>query len=78
VLQELEIDVDGVRAATRLREDLAMDSTELVEACVALERSTRMKIDAAEVFTLRTVGELVTYVEGLRPTVDSSASERRV
>lgn len=64
VLRELEIDTGDVGADTRLREDLEVDSTELVEIGVALERRAPVKVDTDEILALKTFGELVAYVDG--------------
>jgi acyl carrier protein len=63
VLRELEFDLSGVDDATRLRDDLGVDSTELVEIGVAIERSTTVKIDTNEILRLKTIGDLVAYVD---------------
>jgi acyl carrier protein len=63
VLRELEFDLSGVDGATRLRDDLGVDSTELVEIGVAIERSTTLKIDTNEILRLKTIGDLVAYVD---------------
>jgi len=63
VLRELEIDTSGVDGHTRLREDLQVDSTELVEIAVALERRAPVALDTDEILALRTFADLVTYVD---------------
>lgn len=62
VLRDLEIDVTGVDETTRLREDLQIDSTELVEVAVAIEDSTAIRMDTDEVLALKTIGDLIAYV----------------
>jgi len=63
VLRALEIDTNGVDNATHLRDELGVDSTELVEIAVAIERSAAVKIDTNEFLALKTIGDLVTYVD---------------
>lgn len=63
VMRRLEIDVAGVDEDTNLRDDLAIDSTELVEIAVALEATTATKLDTDEVLALKTVRDLMTFVD---------------
>jgi acyl carrier protein len=62
VLKQLEIDTDGVHDTTRLREDMQVDSTELVEIAVALERSAPVAIGTDDILAARTFADLVACV----------------
>ena len=62
VLKQLQIDADGVQDGTRLREDLEIDSTELVEIAVALEAAAPVAIGNEEIFAARTFADLVACV----------------
>ncbi len=62
VLKELEIDTDGVHAGTRLREDMQVDSTELVEIAVALERAAPVAIGTDAILAVQTFADLVACV----------------
>jgi acyl carrier protein len=62
VLKELEIDTASMHAGTRLREDLQVDSTELVEIAVALERVVPVAIDIDDILAVQTFADLVTCV----------------
>jgi len=59
----LDIDTHDVRDGTRLREDLAVDSTELVEIAVALEQAAPVAIGTDQIFAVRTFADLVACVE---------------
>lgn len=63
ILVGLEIDVDGIDDQTRLREDLEMDSTELVEVAVAIEAAVPVVIDTNGFLALKTLGDVVAYVD---------------
>lgn len=63
ILCGLEIDVDGMEGSVRLREDLEVDSTELVEVAVAIEAALPVKIDTDGILAVKTLGELVAYVD---------------
>jgi len=67
VLTGLDIDTSGVRASTRLREDLDVDSTELVEILVALERVVPVAISTEVILSARTFADLVTCVDNAPP-----------
>ena len=75
VLRDLEIDTDGVDEATRLREDLQVDSTELVEIAVAIERRAPVALDTEAVLALKTVGDLLTYVDNAPPREQATAPQ---
>jgi acyl carrier protein len=60
---ELGFDPAAIADGTRLREDLAIDSTELVEIAVAIERRVPVSIDTGRFQALGTFGEVVDFVE---------------
>ncbi len=64
-MKDLAIETDSLSSETRLREDLEMDSTELVELAVALEKRLPVKIDDAMLSKLITFGELESFLESL-------------
>jgi acyl carrier protein len=66
ILRELKIDPSGVEPASRLREDLDIDSTELVEIAVATEKRLSVVIDTDEFLRIRTFGGIVDYVTSAR------------
>ena len=63
VLRDLEIDTSGITGDTRLRDDMQVDSTELVEIAVALARSGPLAIETNDILALTTFADLVTYVD---------------
>lgn len=63
VMRQLQFDVAEIGDGTRLYEDLQIDSTERVELVVGLERRFGVGIDLDDVVELRTIDELVSYVE---------------
>ena len=60
---ELGFDPAGIGNDTRLREDLEIDSTELVEIAVAIERRVPVSIDTGRFQALATFGEMVDFVQ---------------
>src|SRR5260370_1307453 len=64
-MKDLAIDTDHIRSETRLREDLEMDSTELVELAVVLEKRLSLSIDDTILGKLSTFGEVEQFLESL-------------
>ena len=62
VLRDAGFEVDGLADDVRL-EDLEVDSTELVELAVALEKRVGVSLDLADLVTVETLGDLVRHVE---------------
>jgi acyl carrier protein len=52
-----------------------VDSTELVEIAVAIERNTPVALDTEEVLALKTVGDLVSYVHNAPPREQATAPQ---
>jgi acyl carrier protein len=63
VLRELKIDPAGIEAESRLRDDLEIDSTELVEIAVAIEKRLAVSLDTDEFLALKTFGNMIDYVD---------------
>ena len=63
LLRELGFDPARLHDGVRLRQDLKVDSTELVEIAVAIERRLCVSIDAGTFQAVDTVGELFQFVE---------------
>jgi acyl carrier protein len=60
--EQLQVDRDQVTSATRFREDLDVDSLDLVEATLALEDALGIKIPEEEMEDVETVGQAVELV----------------
>ncbi len=60
--EQLQVDRDQVTADTRFREDLDVDSLDLVEATLALEDALGVKIPEEEMEDVETVGQAVELV----------------
>jgi acyl carrier protein len=72
-MKDLAIETDSLTSETRLREDLEMDSTELVELAVALEKRLSLKIDDATLSKLTTFGDVEQFLESLSCVLVNSA-----
>ncbi len=60
--EQLQVDRDQVMPETRFREDLDVDSLDLVEATLALEDAMGIKIPEEEMEDVQTVGQAVELV----------------
>jgi acyl carrier protein len=66
IFSELKIDPTGIEDDSRLREDLDVDSTEMVEIAVATEKRLSIAIDTDDFLRLKTFGAIVDYVSTAR------------
>ena len=62
ILSTLEFDPDQIDDNTRVRDDLAIDSTELTEIVLAIEKKLDVVLDDEEFQQLQTFGDVVKYV----------------
>ena len=60
--EQLQVERAQVTVATRFREDLDVDSLDLVEATLALEHALGIKIPEEEMEDVQTVGQAVDLV----------------
>lgn len=63
IAKELSAKKDTITMETRLVEDLGADSLDAVEIMFALEEEFGIEIDDDAAQTIKTVGDLVTYIE---------------
>ena len=66
IMTQLDLDRDAVKLESRFVEDFSMDSLDMVEMLINLEKETGIKVPAEEVGDIHTVGELVKHLEGKR------------
>jgi len=67
VFKELGFE-DELLDSTRLREDLEMDSTALVQLAMALEKRLAITIDIGNFQALGTFGELIEFLDSATPS----------
>lgn len=63
IAKELDKDVSNIKMETRLVEDLGADSLDAVEIMFSLEEEFGMEIDDDSAQSIKTVGDLVKYIE---------------
>jgi acyl carrier protein len=61
---ELEVPIDEIGEATRLREDLDADSLDLYELVMELEDTYGVSVSEEEAGDIETVGQAVDFVAG--------------
>ena len=63
IAKQLKMDVKDVTPDKRLVEDLKADSANVMVLIMDLEDQFNMTVDDAAITTLRTVGDVVKYIE---------------
>lgn len=63
IAEQLEIDAESVTLETRLGEDLNADSLDIVEMLMSLEDEFGVDIPDEEIEKMKTVGDVVAYIE---------------
>ena len=66
IAKQLKMDVKDVTADKRLVEDLKADSANVMVLIMDLEDEFNMTVDDAAITTLKTVGDVVKYIESKR------------
>ena len=66
LMSQLDLDREAVTMESRFVEDFSMDSLDMVEMLINLEKETGIKVPVEEVGDIHTVGELVKHLEGKR------------
>jgi len=64
LMTQLDLDRDAVTMESRFVEDFSMDSLDMVEMLINLEKETGIKIPVEEVGDIHTVGALIQHLEG--------------
>ena len=64
LVNQLDLDRDAITMESRFIEDFSMDSLDMVEMLINLEKETGIKVPVEEVGDIHTVGELIKHLEG--------------
>lgn len=62
-----QIAASAVKPESLLREELDLDSIGLMEAVVLVEESFNVSVSPHDVVSLKTVADVVAYIDGRRP-----------
>lgn len=63
LVEQLDIDADSVTSESRFVEDFEMDSLDMVEMLIGIEKELNIMIPNEEIKDVKTVGELAAYLE---------------
>lgn len=63
LIEELEIDEDKIFPESRLKEDMGIDSLEVVDVVVLVEENFGFKLEAADFRTIKTFDEFLGVIE---------------
>ena len=61
--EQFEVDADTITMETVLDEDLGADSLDVVDVLMSIEDTFSVEIPDEEIEKLRTVGDVVSYIE---------------
>ena len=61
--KQLRINADDITAETSIREDLGVDSLDVVEMLMSIEEETGVVVPDDAIMNLKTVGDVVKYIE---------------
>jgi len=64
LMEQLDLSREEITPESNFVDDFEMDSLDMVEMLIDLEKETGIKIPNEEVKDLKTVGALVSYLEG--------------
>ncbi|MDE6147933.1 MAG: acyl carrier protein [Bacteroidales bacterium] len=63
LIEELEIDEDKIFPESRLKEDMGIDSLEVVDVVVLVEENFGFKLEASDFRTIKTFDEFLGVIE---------------
>jgi acyl carrier protein len=61
--EQLDLEADEIKMDSKFVDDFEMDSLDMVEMLIDLEKETGIKIPNEDVKDIATVGELIAYLE---------------
>ena len=61
--EQLDADIDEMTMDTKIKKDLGADSLDVVELLMSIEDEFSVEIPDEEIENIKTIGELVEYIE---------------
>ena len=61
--EQFEVSEEEIQMDTRIADDLGADSLDVVDLLMSIEDEFEIEIPDDEIMNIRTVGELVSYIE---------------
>ena len=62
--EQFDVEEDTLNLETKLVEDLGADSLDVVDLLMSIEDEFNIEVADEDILTLKTIGDLVTYIEG--------------
>lgn len=62
LVEELDLDVEEVTMEASLKDDLGADSLDMVDLIMSIEDAFDVKVDEADTVNIKTVGDIVNYI----------------
>lgn len=63
IAEQLDVDADTVTVTSNIQDDLGADSLDVVDLVMSLEEEFDMEIPDKAVANIKTVGDIVKYIE---------------
>ena len=63
IVEQLDVDEDSVTSGANIQDDLHADSLDVVDLVMSLEEEFDLEIPDEAVETIKTVGDIVKYIE---------------
>ena len=63
IAEQLDVDADTVTVTSNIQDDLGADSLDVVDLVMSLEEEFDMEIPDEAVANIKTVGDIVKYIE---------------
>ena len=63
---QFDVEEDTITAETKIADDLGADSLDVVDLLMSIEDEFEIEVPDDEIENIKTVGELVAYIEGSR------------
>jgi len=64
LMEQLDLDRDEIKDDSNFVDDFEMDSLDMMEMVIEMEKATGIKIENEKLVDIKTVGDLMAYVEG--------------
>ena len=64
--EQFDTDISTLTEATDIADDLGADSLDVVEVLMSIEDEFKVEIPDEEIDNIKTIGDLVTYIENNR------------
>lgn len=64
LMEQLDLERDEIKDNSNFVDDFEMDSLDMMELVIEMEKATGIKVENEKLIDIKTVGDLFTYAEG--------------